>query len=305
MGVVARRLERRARHADRLGGDADAAAFEVGQGDAVTLALLAQAQRGRDTQVVEGQLAGVRGVLAELVLDPHHLVAGRVGGHDERADAALSGIRIGDREDDHHPRVAARSDELLGTVQHVVVTVAAGAGLQEARVGTGLRLGQGEGAEHRTLGQRTEEALLLLGAAELVDRHAADRVVHAHDGRAGAVASGDLLEGHGVGQVPGLRAAPFLGHQHAEEAEVGHLADRLGRETVLAVPVGGERFQPFLGELPRHVTDLDLFFAGNHRGFLFFTACISASARRRSRSPRRRRCRPPPRRVPGRTAAGR
>ncbi|MDT4856415.1 hypothetical protein FQZ97_908040 [compost metagenome] len=43
VGVVARRLEGRAGHAHRLCGDADAAAFEVGQGDAVALALRAQA----------------------------------------------------------------------------------------------------------------------------------------------------------------------------------------------------------------------------------------------------------------------
>ena len=41
-GVVTRRFERGAGHAHRLRGDADAPAFEVGQGDPVAFALLAQ-----------------------------------------------------------------------------------------------------------------------------------------------------------------------------------------------------------------------------------------------------------------------
>ncbi|MNF90364.1 hypothetical protein D3C84_729240 [compost metagenome] len=255
-GVVARHLEGRAGHAHRLRGDADAPAFEVGQGDAVTVTLLAQALGDRYAQVLEGDLAGVRGMLAELVLDAHHLVAGAVGRHDEGADAALAGRRIGDGEDDHRAGVLAGGDELLGAVEHVAVAVATGAGAQVAGVGAGLRLGEGEGADLLAARQRDEEAALLLVVAEAQDRHAAHRVVHAHDGRAGAVAGGDFLQGHGVAQVAGLRAAPVFRHQHAHEPQLAHLGDGLGRETVLAVPLGGKGLQPFPGELAGHVADL-------------------------------------------------
>ncbi|MNN21613.1 hypothetical protein D3C81_1349420 [compost metagenome] len=290
MGVLAGVFQCSTGHAHRLRGYADAAAFQVAQGDAVSLALLAQAATGRKAQVVELDLAGVRGVLAELVLDAHDAVAGGIGGHDEGADALLARRRVGDGEDDHHAGMAAGGDELLGAVQHIVVAVASGAGAQVAGIGTGLGLGEGEGADHLARGQRLQEALLLLLAAVLEDGHAAHRVVHAHDGGAGAVTGGYLLQSHGVGQVAGGRAAPLFRHQHAEEAQLGHLAQGLDGETMLAVPGLGEGFQPLLGELPGHVADLDFVFIRDHLALLRF-------ARWPLRWPRRHRCRSTPRRA--------
>src|SRR5207237_685980 len=59
-----------ARHADGLGGDADAAAFEVGERDLVAFAFAAENQIGGQLDLVKDQLRRVRGALAELVLDP-------------------------------------------------------------------------------------------------------------------------------------------------------------------------------------------------------------------------------------------
>ena len=128
VGVITRRLERGAGHAHRLRGDADASAFQVGQGNAIAFALLTQAQVGRNAHVVELELAGVGGVLTELVLDPHHREPWRVGGYDKGADALLAGLRIGDGEHDDHAGMAAGGDELLGATQHVVIAIAPGAG---------------------------------------------------------------------------------------------------------------------------------------------------------------------------------
>ncbi|MNE32408.1 hypothetical protein D3C80_1260190 [compost metagenome] len=203
-------------------------------------------------------------MLAELVLDAHHLVAGAVGRHDEGADAALAGRRIGDGEDDHRAGVLAGGDELLGAVEHVAVAVATGAGAQVAGVGAGLRLGEGEGADLLAARQRDEEAALLLVVAEAQDRHAAHRVVHAHDGRAGAVAGGDLLQRQGIGLVAGVAAAQLLRYQHAEEAELAHLADRLGGIAMLAIPLLGERAQALLGELASHLADTQLIVGQQH-----------------------------------------
>ncbi len=69
-GIVAGRFERGAGHAHRLRGNADAPAFEVGQGDPVAFALFTQAIGHRHFHLFEENLAGVRGMLAELVLDP-------------------------------------------------------------------------------------------------------------------------------------------------------------------------------------------------------------------------------------------
>ncbi|MNJ48878.1 hypothetical protein D3C77_440850 [compost metagenome] len=121
-----------------------------------------------------------------------------------------------------------------------MIAVTPGAGLQAAGIGTGLRLGQGKGAEHGAAGQRCEELLLLLVVAKLEDGHAAHRVVHAHDGRAGTIAGGDFFQSHGVGHVTGVATAPLLRHQHAEQAQPGHLLDCLFREAMFAVPLFGK-----------------------------------------------------------------
>ncbi len=152
-GIVAGGFEGRARHADGLGGDADAPAFQVRQGDAVTLALLAQPLGSVYAHVFERQLAGVGRVLAELVLDAHHLIARRVGRHDEGADAAFAGIRVGHGKDDHRTGMPAGGDELLGAVDHVAVAVSPGTGTQAAGVRARLGFGQGEGADLRAARQ--------------------------------------------------------------------------------------------------------------------------------------------------------
>ncbi|MNO88632.1 hypothetical protein D3C76_800880 [compost metagenome] len=203
-------------------------------------------------------------MLAELVLDPGHLVARRIGGHDERRDAAFAGSRVGHGEHDHDPGVLPRGDELFAAVEYVVIAVQTGTGFQAAGIGTGLGFGQRESTEHGATGQGLEEALFLVGIAVIEDRHATDRVVHAHDGRAGTVARGDFFQGHGVGQVTGIATAPLLRHQHAEEAQLAHFGDGFLGEAVFTVPLGGEGFQAFLGKIPCRVAYLLLFVIGDH-----------------------------------------
>ena len=127
--IAHRRLERRARHADRLRGDADAPGFEIGERDAVAVAFVAEQAVGRDAAVLEQDLRGVGSMLAQLFLDAGDDVARRVGRHAEAGNALLAGGRIGDREDDGDLRVLARGDELLDAIQHPTVAV-----LDRARV---------------------------------------------------------------------------------------------------------------------------------------------------------------------------
>ena len=91
-----------ARHADRLGGDADPAALEVGERDLQPLPFLAEPLARRHPHLLERDGAGVGGMLAELVLHLGDDEARRVGRHDEGRDAFLAGVRIGDGEDDRH-----------------------------------------------------------------------------------------------------------------------------------------------------------------------------------------------------------
>ena len=170
-------------------------------------------------QFVEQDLRGVAGMLAHLVLDARHRVAGRGRGHDEGADALLAGGLVGDGHDDGHVAVLAAGDELLDAVEHVVVAVAHGGGLQPAGLGADMRLGQAEGAEHVAARQRLEEALLLLGIAIGHQDRAHRAVVDADHGAGGAVAGGDLFQDDGQRQVVEPGAVPFGGHGHAVAAQ--------------------------------------------------------------------------------------
>src|SRR5690606_9197583 len=112
------------------GSDAAAPSLQIGQGNAISLTLFAQPVCRWHPQPIKGNLAGIRGVLTELVVNPYHLITGTVGRYDNGADATRAGIRIGDREDDNPACRAPRGDELLGTVQHIAVTSAASPGAQ-------------------------------------------------------------------------------------------------------------------------------------------------------------------------------
>src|SRR5690606_28202380 len=96
-----------------------------------------------------------------------------------------------------------------------------------------MRLSQGEGADLLALSQRWQKTTLLFLASEPQDRRATNRVVHAHDGRAGTVTGGNFFQRQGVGQIAGITPAPLLWHKHAEKTQLPHLGQRLGREAVL------------------------------------------------------------------------
>ena len=113
----------------------------------------------------------------------------------------------------------AGGDELLDAVQHEMVAVARGAGGDRRGVGTGVRLGQAEAAEHVATGERLQVFLLLFVAAVLHRDAAGQRVLHADDGRGGAIAGGDLLQHQHQAHVVHAGTVPFFGHGDAHGAE--------------------------------------------------------------------------------------
>jgi hypothetical protein len=201
----------------------------------------------------------------ELFLQPRHLPAGGIGRHDEGADPLLAGGGICDREDDRHVGRTARRDELLGAVEDPVVAVAPGARLDGCRIRSGRRLGQRESTQLLAPGERAQEGLFLPVGAEFQDRHAADRIVHAHDRRGRTVAGRDLLDGERVSDVIHARPVEFLGHQHAHEAELAHLANEFARELALLLACGGRRPQALARIGARGIADHLLRFGQFHR----------------------------------------
>ncbi|MNX86629.1 hypothetical protein D3C86_1185190 [compost metagenome] len=106
-GIIPRRLESGLRHADRLRGDTDAAAFQIGERNAISLPLFAEPQFDWDCHVGEGDLAGIGRMQAEFFLDPDDLVTRCISRHDEGADALLSRRRIGDGKNDDDVAILA------------------------------------------------------------------------------------------------------------------------------------------------------------------------------------------------------
>src|SRR6185437_16952738 len=115
---------RGARHANALRRNADTPAFEPRERDPVAFAWRADQVRRRHAAVFENDLRRIRRVLAELVLDSRDHVAFGIGGHDERADAALARRPVGYGHHDRDVAVLAARDELFDAVQHVRVAVA-------------------------------------------------------------------------------------------------------------------------------------------------------------------------------------
>ncbi len=176
----------------------------------------------------------------------------------------LPPLRPSAGEDQGDVGILPGGDELLGAVEHVAIAAQFGPALQRGGVRTAVRLGQTKSAQLCAGCERTQIALLLRVRAVFEDRHAADRVVPAHDGGACAVASGDLLQSEGVGDIVGARPTPFRRHRHAHEAELAHLAQRLAREGRGALPLGGVGSKLRPGKIPRRRADHLLFFGQDH-----------------------------------------
>src|SRR5690606_37586235 len=153
-------------------------------------AFLAVQVLGGHLDVLEDELARVRGAPAELVL----LLAGTEAGHrrelgvmphpdlrralevtgflvqDEAPDAlrALRGVgHGGDNEDLAH---ASMRDEALRAVEDVLAALLHGARLRAAGVGTGIGLRETEAAKHAAARQARHEARPLGVVAEVHDR---------------------------------------------------------------------------------------------------------------------------------------
>ena len=178
-------------------------------------------------------------MLAQLVLQACHLVAGIAGGHDEGTHAFFTRSLVGDGDDDGDIAILAAGDELLDAVDDVVATIAHGRCTQRRGIAAHMGLGQAEGPQHLALRQRTQPLLLLAGIAVLHEDGIDRAIGHADDGTGAAIASGNFLEHQRQAHIVQARTAEFLGHADAIGTERGQsLVHALG-ELVLFVPARG------------------------------------------------------------------
>src|SRR5450631_4516613 len=187
-----RGLERGARDAPRLRGDADPAALEVGERDGEALAARAEQVLFGNGAVPEHDGARVGGADAELVLELLGREAAGVGGHDEGGKAFLAEVRIGYGEDDRDPGALAVGDELLVAVQHPAPILQHRARPEIVGLASRLRLGEAEAADLAPRGHVGKPRLLLRIASPREDRTATHGVVNAHESRGGSASRGDL-----------------------------------------------------------------------------------------------------------------
>ena len=124
---------------------------------------------------------------------------------------------------------AGVGDERLLAVDHPAAVAPLGPGADAAGVGTGVGLGQAEGPERPALGQRSQPALPLLVVAEQEEGQRPDRHVGLPGRGHRLVGQADLLHGGDEADRGHPDPAPLLGDQHAEQPQLAHLPQEVGR----------------------------------------------------------------------------
>ncbi|MCY1331083.1 hypothetical protein D9M69_167340 [compost metagenome] len=223
------------------------------------LAFRAEQVLRRHADVVEEQLAGVLGLHADLLQALALAEAGHRGVHQEQADAAGAGRRIGLGHDYHHVAVHAVGDEGLGAVQHVMVAVAHGTGAHALQVGAGARLGHGDGADQLAAGHARQVGLLQVLAAVVQDVGRDDLRMQGQAEQVGRAGAGELFQhDHAVALV---RAQPavFLRHAEAEEAALPGLGPDLAIDEALFLEALVMRQDFHLQEAADRLPELQVF----------------------------------------------
>src|SRR5208282_6287615 len=119
--------------------------------------------------ILEDNFGGARKAKAHLVFVAADAKARSRWLDEKRSDAARAGLRVGLREHNVDAGEAAVRHPALCAVQNVRIAIADGARLDSGGVGTGLRLGEAEGAENFTAREPQQVLLLLRVAAVLQD----------------------------------------------------------------------------------------------------------------------------------------
>ena len=191
-----------------------------------------------------------------------HGEAGEGALHDEGGQAALTSGLVGHGDDDEHIGVTGVGDEDLGAVQDVVLAllVQHGHGLDAAGVGARAGLGQAEGAQPLAGAQLGQILLLLSLGAEVIDGVGAQAGMSGEDDAGGAADLAHLLNSHDIAEVGSALAAVLLGEINAHHAQLGHLLDGLGGETLFLVHFLSQRLDLVLSEAAIHLLDEEFFF---------------------------------------------
>ena len=142
-------------------------------------ALLAEQVLGGHLHVGERQLCGVLRVQADLVEVAAALEALHAALDDQQREALGALVGIGLRDHDHQVGVDAVGDEGLGAVEHVVIALLDGAGLDALQVAAGAGFGHRDRGDDLAGAELRQPALLLLVGGEVEQVRRDDVVVQA------------------------------------------------------------------------------------------------------------------------------
>ncbi|GMT03256.1 hypothetical protein PENTCL1PPCAC_25430, partial [Pristionchus entomophagus] len=209
-------VEATLRQSDHLCADADTAGVEALDRVFVALAVLAQDSALVHAHSVKVDRARRGGADAQFVLLLADGDALGVAVDEEARDAAVALLRFGIGEHEEEGGVAGVSDPQFAAVDHKVVAVLQGRGLEREGIRSRARLRQAEGT-HPVLADPREVLLLLLLGAELEDERRDQRVLHVHEHGDGGIDLGELLNHENSVEEGALGTLVLLGHLDAHE----------------------------------------------------------------------------------------
>ncbi len=201
----------------------------------------AQNIRRRHLAILEHQFTGVGTAHAQFVELGRAAETGKIPFHQERGDAMGAGIRIGAGIDHIDMGIGPVGDPHLAAIEHIHITLAAGAEFHAHHIGAGIVLAHGQRANGLATDQAGQVALLLrvvAVAVNLIDTQVGvGTVTQADTGRGTA----DFLSGDDMGQIPQAGATVLLRDRDTQQAQVAHFAPQVSREVIVAVNVGSAR----------------------------------------------------------------
>jgi len=184
-------------------------------------------------------------------------------------------IRSGSGHYDHQPGFVAVGDELLCPVQHPIIAVQHRVRHLRRGVGTRAGLGDRESAECLVAGQHRHESRLLLGSAELQDRHGR-LVLGGENDPGGSARSGQFLDDQDETKIVGPAAAILRGIMNPRQIEFGQFLHSLGREPLIPVQLRGKGFNMRSRKLPRDRLE-QLLLVGQQKSHSKFPSVILTS----------------------------
>ena len=213
-------------------------------------ALLADQVLDGHFDIGERQLCGVLGVQADLVEVTSAFEARHPALHGQQGKPLRALVRVGLGHHDDQVGVDAVSDECLGPIEDVVVTLFDRARLDALKVAAGAGFGHGDRGDHLAGGELGQPALLLLPGGQ-IEQIGRDDVVMQGETETAVPAGHGLFGDDGVvAKVRVAAAAVLLRHRHAQVTLLAGLQPHPAVDDLVFLPLSVVRRDVLVQERP-------------------------------------------------------